>query len=97
MLAGVPALLSRLGRVPFDHAFNALMGGCAPYNLIVRSLSITKVCLEKKLASLGIEHGAFNQYGKDTPSQQSGVFAIYVYTKYGMYNQLCLGCGFAGM
>ena len=46
-LAKVPALSCRLGRVPYDRAFGALMGGCAPYNrafgaLIVCSLSITK-------------------------------------------------------
>ena len=47
LLAKVPALSCRLGRVPYDRAFGALAGSCAPYDrafgaLIVRSLSITK-------------------------------------------------------
>ena len=47
MLARVPALWCRLGRVLYDRAFGALAGGCAPYDrafgaLIVRSLCITK-------------------------------------------------------
>ena len=32
ILAKVPALSCRLGRVPCDHAFGALMGGGAPYD-----------------------------------------------------------------
>ena len=47
MLAGVPALSCRLGRVPYDRTFGAFAGRCAPYDrafgaLIVHSLSITK-------------------------------------------------------
>ena len=46
-LVKVPALSCRLGHVPYDRAFGALMSGCAPYDrafgvLIVRSLSIKK-------------------------------------------------------
>ena len=59
VLAKVPALLCRLGHVPYDRAFGALMGGCAPYNrtfgaLIVRSLSITKnVSIKTKILFTG--------------------------------------------
>ena len=43
LLARVPALSCRLGRVPCDGAFGALAGGCAPCDrAIVHSLSIAK-------------------------------------------------------
>ena len=43
LLAKVPALSCRLGRVSYDHAFGALTSGCAPYDrAIVRYLFIAK-------------------------------------------------------
>ena len=47
VIAKVPALSCRLGHVSYDHAFSALMSGCAPYDhafgaLIVHFLFITK-------------------------------------------------------
>ena len=52
ILAGVPALSHRLGRISCDRTFGALMGGCAPYDhafgtLIVHSLSIKKSLAKK--------------------------------------------------
>ena len=65
-LAKVPALSCRLGYVPYNRAFGALMGGYAPYDrafgaLIVHSLSITKKFTKEKLDPLGIEPVPFDQ------------------------------------
>ena len=53
ILAKVPALLCRMGRVPYDRAFGALTDGCVPFNrafgaLIVRSLSMQKSLTKEK-------------------------------------------------
>ena len=87
-----------LGHVPYDHAFDALTAGCAPYDrafsvLIVRSLSITK---KEKLALTEIALTISDLRARCTTNTAHWTFNTRR-KKCSIYYQLCLGCGFAGM
>ena len=47
LLAKVPALLCRLGRVPYDRAFGALMGGRSSIRLHLRALIVCSLSIKK--------------------------------------------------
>ena len=102
VLARVPALSCRLGRVPCDRALSAFAGGCASYNrafgtLIVHSLSITKKFDQRKqMASTRIKLLPSNLGAKRKTNIAHWTFLTRS-KKCSIYYQLCLGCGFAGM